>query len=135
MSEHKITVESGTSVRLPTAGKYCDRDILITAEPGESSAEEITVFTNLEDAQAAASEAGEIGSGSTYYFGQKVIVDDGETVTWFIIQRPGVLEEERGGIESISLLIEVDGVTYALDNASGPDEADEETVYAVEINT
>ena len=31
---HNITVEGGTSVRLPTAGKYCDRDIVITAEGG-----------------------------------------------------------------------------------------------------
>lgn len=29
-----IEVEGGTSVRLPTAGKYCDRDIVITAEGG-----------------------------------------------------------------------------------------------------
>jgi hypothetical protein len=29
---HNITVSGGTSVRLPTAGKYCDRDIIITAE-------------------------------------------------------------------------------------------------------
>lgn len=29
-----ITVEGGTSVRLPTAGKYCDRDIIVTAEGG-----------------------------------------------------------------------------------------------------
>lgn len=28
---HNITVNGGTSVRLPTAGKYCDRDIVITA--------------------------------------------------------------------------------------------------------
>lgn len=34
MSEHKITVNGGNSVRLPTAGKYCDRDIFITALPG-----------------------------------------------------------------------------------------------------
>lgn len=34
MSEHNITVEGGTSVRLPTAGKYCDRDIIITANGG-----------------------------------------------------------------------------------------------------
>lgn len=31
MSEHNITVESGTSVRLKTAGKYCDRDIVVAA--------------------------------------------------------------------------------------------------------
>ena len=34
MSEHNITIEGGTSVRLPTAGKYCDRDIIITATGG-----------------------------------------------------------------------------------------------------
>lgn len=34
MSEHKITVEGGSSVRLPTSGKYCDRDIIVTAEGG-----------------------------------------------------------------------------------------------------
>ena len=31
-----IEVEGGTSVRLPTAGKYCDRDIVITATGGGS---------------------------------------------------------------------------------------------------
>lgn len=31
---HNITVEGGSSVRLPTAGKYCDRDIIITASGG-----------------------------------------------------------------------------------------------------
>ena len=31
---HNITVEGGTSVRLKTAGKYCDRDIVVTAESG-----------------------------------------------------------------------------------------------------
>lgn len=34
---HNITVEGGTSVRLPTAGKYCDRDIVITATGGSGS--------------------------------------------------------------------------------------------------
>lgn len=34
MSEYNIAVEGGKSVRLPTAGKYCDRDIIITAEGG-----------------------------------------------------------------------------------------------------
>lgn len=28
---HEITVESGTSIKLKTAGKYCDRDIVVTA--------------------------------------------------------------------------------------------------------
>lgn len=34
MSAFDLTVESGTSVRLPTAGKYCDRDIVVTAIGG-----------------------------------------------------------------------------------------------------
>lgn len=29
-----ITVEGGKSVKLPTAGKYCDRDIVVTAKGG-----------------------------------------------------------------------------------------------------
>lgn len=32
MSEYNIAVEGGKSVRLKTAGKYCDRDIVVTAE-------------------------------------------------------------------------------------------------------
>ena len=34
MSEINITIEGGTSKRLLTAGKYCDRDIVVTAEGG-----------------------------------------------------------------------------------------------------
>lgn len=34
MSKHKITVQGGSSVRLPTAGKYCDKDIVVTATGG-----------------------------------------------------------------------------------------------------
>lgn len=37
MSEFNITVEGGKSVKLPTGGKYCDRDIVITATGGGSS--------------------------------------------------------------------------------------------------
>lgn len=31
---HNITIQGGTSVRLPTKGKYCDRDVVITASGG-----------------------------------------------------------------------------------------------------
>lgn len=37
MSEHNITVTGGTSTRLKTAGKYCDRDIIVTATGGEGN--------------------------------------------------------------------------------------------------
>ena len=36
MSEIEISVDSGTSKRLKTAGKYCDKDILITAAGSEN---------------------------------------------------------------------------------------------------
>lgn len=36
MNEHEITVEGGTSVLLPTAGTYCDKNIVITATGGSS---------------------------------------------------------------------------------------------------
>lgn len=38
---HNITIEGGTSVRLPTAGKYCDRDIVVTAVGGGISPDDI----------------------------------------------------------------------------------------------
>lgn len=40
MSEFSVTVAGGTSVRLLTAGKYCDRDILVTATGGGGTAED-----------------------------------------------------------------------------------------------
>lgn len=56
MSEHNITVQGGSSVRLPTAGKYCDRDIVVTAEGGTGgggmvvcNATEPNRYTNLEE--------------------------------------------------------------------------------------
>ena len=44
---HNITVNGGTSVRLPTAGKYCDRDIVITAEGGKEDLD--AVLTEQEE--------------------------------------------------------------------------------------
>ena len=38
---HNITIEGGTSVRLLTAGKYCDRDIVITATGGSGQPKKI----------------------------------------------------------------------------------------------
>lgn len=43
---HTITVEGGTSVRLPTAGKYCDRDIIITATGGGGSTQAFGFLDN-----------------------------------------------------------------------------------------
>lgn len=40
-----IEVEGGSSVRLPTAGKYCDRDIIITALGGGGGSMEMGELT------------------------------------------------------------------------------------------
>ena len=37
MSEFNIEVEGGSSVRLPTGGKYCPKDIIVTAKGGSSA--------------------------------------------------------------------------------------------------
>lgn len=44
---HNITVEGGKTVRLPTAGKYCDRDIVITATGGGGGSSEEDVAALL----------------------------------------------------------------------------------------
>ena len=41
-----IEVEGGKSVRLPTAGKYCDRDIVVTATGGGGNDELAEMLTN-----------------------------------------------------------------------------------------
>ena len=40
-----IEVQGGSSVRLPTAGKYCDRDIVVTATSGGSGTTNIQTCT------------------------------------------------------------------------------------------
>lgn len=46
-----ITVESGSSVRLPTAGKYCDRDIVITGNGGSGSGSVETCTVTIDISQ------------------------------------------------------------------------------------
>ena len=41
MSEFNINMQGDSSVRLPTAGKYCDRDIVITASGGGNAEEKL----------------------------------------------------------------------------------------------
>lgn len=38
---HNITIEGGTSLRLKTAGKYCDRDIVVTSTGGSEDLDEV----------------------------------------------------------------------------------------------
>ena len=74
---HNITVEGGTSVRLPTAGKYCDRDIVVTATGGGSVNEPSTISgINLHNK--------ETDIPNTYLSGDKAIAYNGWTATDFI---------------------------------------------------
>ena len=74
---HNITVEGGTSVRLPTSGKYCDRDIVVTATGGGSVSEPATISgINLHNA--------ETDIPNTYLSGAEVIAYSGWTTTDFI---------------------------------------------------
>lgn len=46
MSEHNITIYSGSSLRLPTAGCYCDRDIIITGKNMGGDGTDVEKFLN-----------------------------------------------------------------------------------------
>ena len=46
MSEFNIEVEVGSSVRLPTGGKYCPKDIIITVRGGSVNNQNKTTTEN-----------------------------------------------------------------------------------------
>ena len=74
---HHITVDTGTSVRLPTSGKYCDRDIVVTATGGGSVSEPATISgINLHNAGT--------DIPNTYLDGAAVIAFNGWKTTDFI---------------------------------------------------
>lgn len=74
---YNITVDGGTSVRLLTAGKYCDRDIVVTATGGGSVSEPSTISgINLHNK--------ETDIPNTYLVGAAVVAYNGWTTTDFI---------------------------------------------------
>lgn len=60
-------------------------------------------FTSLALAKAAAATAEEVGRSDTvYFYGQKLMVDDGTTVKWYTIQRDRTLLEDGSGNSSFT---------------------------------
>jgi hypothetical protein len=55
---YNITVEGGKSVRLPTAGKYCDRDIVVTATDGADAIVSRTITKYSSDTLTSIGAAG-----------------------------------------------------------------------------
>jgi hypothetical protein len=76
MSEFNITVDGGSSVRLLTAGKYCDRDIVITATGGGGGLPSTISGVNLHDT--------ETDTPNTYLQGATLKAYNGWTTTDFI---------------------------------------------------
>lgn len=73
---HKITVEGGKSVRLPTAGKYCDQDIEVTAEVGGVELPELTnpgVAADLLAGKELIGQDGEVIPGSMVNHGTVIV--------------------------------------------------------------
>lgn len=69
MSEFDITVESGNSVKLKTSGKYCDRDIIVTATGsggGGTDIEDELITHTLSAAEYANDRVASIGYGTFY---------------------------------------------------------------------
>ena len=97
---------------------------------------DIPYFTNIEDATEAAKSAKEYGNElAEYYYGQKVLVDDGITCKWYTIQRNGILEAEGTSIvDSVEVLLEIDGDLYEFANAEEPELIEGTDTYSVTIN-
>ena len=47
MSDINISIDGGASKRLLTAGKYCDKDIVVTAEGGSGAVGNLTKYTKV----------------------------------------------------------------------------------------
>ena len=74
---YKFEVESGNTVKFPVGGKYCDRDIEVTATGGDVVPEPATISgINLHDT--------ETDIPNTYLNGATVISYNGWTTTDFI---------------------------------------------------
>lgn len=85
---------------------YRDGWVQITTPPSTS-----WFFNSLSLAKAAAATAKEFGStNASYYFGMKLLVDDGAFAKWYTIQRDGTLLEDGDSFTTDNTLILENGV-------------------------
>ena len=75
MSEFNVTVEGGKTVRLKTAGKYCDRDIVVTAEGGGSGDDLFVAVSERTATQVSHSTVKSIGQYMFYGYGALKSID------------------------------------------------------------
>lgn len=89
MSEHNIAIAGGSSVRLPTGGKYCDRDIVIVAEPGGV---ELPDLDNPGDST-------DLMAGKQLIDGEGRVVDGTFTITEEITEQNSLINQIRTALK------------------------------------
>ena len=89
MSEHKITVNGGSSTRLLTAGKYCDRDIVVTATGSGVELPELTTPGTASDLMA----------GTQLLDGSGNVVDGTFSVTAEITEQAALIEQIKAALQ------------------------------------
>lgn len=89
MSEHKITVNGGSSTRLLTAGKYCDRDIVVTATGSGVELPEL----------AAPGTTADLMAGKQLLDGSGNVVDGTFSVTAEITEQAALIEQIKAALQ------------------------------------
>jgi hypothetical protein len=94
---HNITIEGGSSVRLLTKGKYCDRDIIVTSEGGSEDLNEV-----LTEQEAKIAELKEILRGKAVGEDKEVVLQS-KTVTPTKSIQEIVADDEYDGLEKVTV--------------------------------
>lgn len=79
---HNITIEGGTSLRLKTAGKYCDRDIVVTSSGGTEDLEAVLNEQEALIAELKETLNGKASGGGGGGSSEEEWIGDGNTHIW-----------------------------------------------------